>query len=221
MDRNSFILHKDSLCVLDDMTQLDRGELFYAIYKWQLGEEIELTPLVKIAFSQFKNQFSRDNLKYNQTVEKRKLAGAKGGKQKVANASKCKQKVANVADSDSKSVNDSDSVSKNKNNNVPDNNNLLSDFSESEKVVIQKWFKYKAEKKQSYKSIALESFITQLKNNKAKGCNLVEAINITMANNWQGVVFDKGYADGKQNKVDLNNMSADKYIDHGLFGSKR
>jgi len=113
--RKSFVLHNDSLCILDDLNDEQRGQLFYAIYKYQLGEELELSPIIKIAFSQFKNQFQRDNEKYENTCKRRAEAGSKGGKQKVANASKSKQKVANVAENDSKSdndnVSDSDSVS--------------------------------------------------------------------------------------------------------------
>jgi uncharacterized phage protein (TIGR02220 family) len=112
--RQSFILHIDSLCVLEDLTNEQRGELFNAIYCYQVGEEITLTPIVKIAFSQFKNQFIRDEEKYKKTVEARKQAGSMGGKQRVANqanASKSKQNIANQADSDSKNKNKSDSKS--------------------------------------------------------------------------------------------------------------
>jgi len=106
----SFILHKDSLCVLEDLTNEQRGELFYAIYCYQIGKELELSPITKIAFSQFRNQFVRDEEKFKKTVEARKQAGSKGGKQRVANqanASTTKQTKANQAVSDS----DSDSVS--------------------------------------------------------------------------------------------------------------
>ena len=113
--KSSFILHKDSLCVLEDLTNEQRGELFYAIYSYQIGQEIELSPIIKIAFSQFKNQFVRDEEKFKKVVEARKQAGAKGGKQRVANqanASTTKQTKANqaVSDSDSDSVNESVSV---------------------------------------------------------------------------------------------------------------
>lgn len=118
MDRKSFILHIDSLCVLNDLSDEQKGQLFYAIYQYQLGNEIELSPIIKIAFSQFKNQFLRDEEKYKKTVEARRQAGSKGGKQRVsnqANALSAKQNQANQADSDSVS----DSVSKKeKNNNV-------------------------------------------------------------------------------------------------------
>ena len=129
--RNSFIVHIDSLCVLEDLTNEQRGELFYAIYCYQINKEIELSPIVKIAFSQFKNQFSRDEEKYKKTCEARKYSGSLGGKQKVANASNCNQKVANLADSDSKSKNKNKSDS---NNDSKSNSNSKSD-NDSNKVI--------------------------------------------------------------------------------------
>ena len=115
--RKSFLIHIDSLDILDDLTDSQCGELFKAIKSHHTNEEINLSAIVKVAFSPFKNQFNRDNEKYQKTCERRAVAGSMGGKQKVANlasASKCKQRVANLADSVSKndSVNDSDSDNK-------------------------------------------------------------------------------------------------------------
>ena len=110
--RKSFVLHKDSLDILPDLTDDQAGKLFKAIYAYQIDEEISLDQIIKMVFLPFKNQFARDDAKYLETRERRAIAGSMGGKQKVANASKCKQKVANVADSVSKSDSKSDSDSK-------------------------------------------------------------------------------------------------------------
>lgn len=111
--KKSFLLHIDSLDILDDLTNGQAGVLFKAIKAYQHNEEFPLDSVVKIAFSPFKNQFIRDDEKYVKTCERRAIAGAKGGKQKVANASKSKQKVANLADTKNKN--------KNKTNNKSDN----------------------------------------------------------------------------------------------------
>lgn len=111
--KKSFLLHIDSLDILDDLTNGQAGVLFKAIKAHQHGEDFPLDSVVKIAFSPFKNQFFRDDEKYVKTCERRAIAGSKGGKQKVANASNSKQKVANVADSNNKN--------KNKTNNKSDN----------------------------------------------------------------------------------------------------
>lgn len=109
LKKKSFILHVDNLNVIEDMTDEQAGKLLKAMNAFHKGEEIELDPLTKMAFSFFKNQFIRDNEKYIKTCEARVNAGSKGGKQKkqnIANASKCYQKVAKVADSDSDSDSD-------------------------------------------------------------------------------------------------------------------
>lgn len=87
--KKSFVLHIDSLCVLDDLTNEERGELFYAIYNHHLGVEPTLSPIVKIAFSQFKNQFSRDDEKYNSLCEKnRQIALARHSNSNVTKSTK-------------------------------------------------------------------------------------------------------------------------------------
>ncbi len=94
--RKSFVLHKDSLEILPDLTDEQAGKLFKAIYAYQIDEEIKLDQIIKMVFLPFKNQFARDDSKYLETCERRAIAGSKGGKQKVANASKSKQTVANL-----------------------------------------------------------------------------------------------------------------------------
>lgn len=111
-NKKSFLVHIDSLSVLDDLTDEQAGQLLKAISAYQKGEEINLNPIVKIAFSPFKNQFMRDNEKYEKTCEIRAKAGALGGKAKaekdkqdLANASKSKQYLAKLADSNNKNKN--------------------------------------------------------------------------------------------------------------------
>jgi hypothetical protein len=111
--KKSFLLHIDSLDILDDLTNGQAGVLFKAIKAYQHGDDFPLDSIVKVAFSPFKNQFLRDDEKYIKTCERRAIAGSKGGKQKVANASKSKQAVANLADTKNKN--------KNKTNNKSDN----------------------------------------------------------------------------------------------------
>ena len=110
--RKSFIIHKDSLDILDKLSDEQAGKLFKAIHFYQKKQEIpKLDFALDLVFTSFLNQFKRDDESYKITCEARKLAGSKGGKQKLANASNCKQKVANLADSESKS--ESESKSKN------------------------------------------------------------------------------------------------------------
>jgi hypothetical protein len=108
-NRKSFILHSDSLEVLDKLSDEQAGKIFKAIKIYQkTGEIVTLDFALEIAFLPFLNQFKRDSENYQKTCEARRLAGSQGGKQKVANASKSKQKVANLADSDNKSKSKND-----------------------------------------------------------------------------------------------------------------
>lgn len=133
-NKKSFLLHIDSLDILDDLTNGQAGVLFKAIKAYQHNEDFDLDSIVKIAFSPFKNQFARDDEKYIKTCERRAIAGAKGGKQKVANASKCKQEVANLADSNNKNKNKTKNKSDSKSKEIVTSSGRFSPPSDIETV---------------------------------------------------------------------------------------
>ena len=59
--RKSFLLHLDSLCILDEMTSEQAGEFIKAIYHYQItGELPKLDFAIKMAITPFVNQFVRD-----------------------------------------------------------------------------------------------------------------------------------------------------------------
>ena len=76
----SFILHTDSLGILEKLSNEQKGILFDAIYRYHLGELIELDPLMDIVFTPFKNQFERDFVKYENIVNRNRFNGQKGGR---------------------------------------------------------------------------------------------------------------------------------------------
>ena len=117
--RKSFILHHDSLNVLDDLTDDQAGLLFKAIKAYHLGDELQLDVLTNIAMSPFRNQFDRDAIKYENLCEKNRLIAenryntksttGKAGNQPLPEATKSTD---NDSKSDSKSKSDNDSDSK-------------------------------------------------------------------------------------------------------------
>ncbi|PHS02443.1 MAG: hypothetical protein COA78_21215 [Blastopirellula sp.] len=114
--RKSFILHHDSLNVLDDLTDDQAGLLFKAIKAYHLGDELKLDVLTNIAMSPFRNQFDRDAIKYEKLCEKNRLIAetryatksttGKAGNQALPQATKSTD---NDSKSDSKSKSDNDS----------------------------------------------------------------------------------------------------------------
>ena len=112
--RKSFLIHYDSLDVLDDLTDEQCGQLLRAMKAHHLGQEIEISTIAKIAFSPFKSQFARDDAKYQKVVDRNKQNGALGGRPKkpsglIGNPSK-PRKADSVSDSDSDSDSDSKDI---------------------------------------------------------------------------------------------------------------
>lgn len=110
--KKSFILHIDSLGILDELSDEQAGQLFkliYAHHNPNKPKETQITQLVNLAFYPFKSQFDRDFQTYQGIVERNKKNGLVGGRPKKNNPKKPKK-----ADSDN--VSDSVSDSKNENN---------------------------------------------------------------------------------------------------------
>ena len=116
MSKQSFILHLDSLEVLDKLSDSDCAELFKAIRDYNKGLELNLSGLVDIVFTQFKNQFDRDLNKYHAICERNKANGSKGGRPKNPKnpvgllKTQRNPKKPKKADSDNDSDKDNDSV---------------------------------------------------------------------------------------------------------------
>lgn len=82
MKKTSFILHMDSLSVLDELTNEQSGILFNAIRTFINGEEPELDFAMKMCFLPFRNQFIRDLERYEKKCEVNRLNGKNGGRPK-------------------------------------------------------------------------------------------------------------------------------------------
>jgi hypothetical protein len=137
-NRKSFIVHKDSLVILDEMSNEQAGIFIKSIKFYQeKGCLPELDFGLKMAITPFINQFQRDEEIYKKTCEARREAGSLGGKQKVANASKSYQKVAKVADNDSKNKSESESKSENKNESESENGSEIKNNSVKTKRFIK------------------------------------------------------------------------------------
>lgn len=213
--KKSFLLHIDSLEILNDLSDEQAGKLFKAIYSHQIDENIELDQITKMVFLPFRNQFERDNEKYAKTCERRAIAGSKGGKQKVANASKCKQELANVADN----------KNKNKTKNKSDSDKEVTkdivavapkfNFKQEllnlgvDKDVLNDWLDVRKKKKAANTKTALNGFLTEVtKANIA----VADAIKISAENSWSGFKASWYGNLSRQSKANsLHNFSQSTY----------
>lgn len=118
--KTGFILHLDSLAVLDELTNEQAGILFKAIRDYNLGKEPELDFAMKMAFLPFKNQFVRDSVKYDGVCERNKINGAKGGRPKKPKET---EETQVVFEEPKKADNKNDN--ENRNNNIPELNEFL------------------------------------------------------------------------------------------------
>ena len=81
MERDTFVFYKDWLNVIRDLPSEVQLEVYQAIAEYAIyGNLIELKPLAKVAFGFVKQTIDRDTQKYISIKEKRKEAGAKGGR---------------------------------------------------------------------------------------------------------------------------------------------
>lgn len=98
----------------------------------------------------------------------------------------------------------------------------LSSFDPSVQQALRDWLAYKAEKRQGYKPTGLKSFISEARNKvQALGAKVVaDSIRMSMAANYQGVVWDKASQQtGRSSKSTYDpawNYPQNKYSDYDL-----
>jgi len=117
----SFLLYKDSLSILKQLTDEEAGKLFKAIYEYQTNNILPQDRLIAIIFETFLNQFKRDEQKYQNVVERNKKNITKRWqKDNTKNTTgkigipKLTKNTDSDSDSDSDNVTDKDKDSDNK-----------------------------------------------------------------------------------------------------------
>ena len=138
MERETFVFYKDWLNVIRDLPSEVQLEVYQAITEYAIyGNLIELKPLAKVAFGFVKQTIDRDTQKYISIKEKRKEAGAKGGRPLKTNEleeSKEKQKKQLVFEKSKKSKSP---LNVNVNDNVNVNNISLLEKEKQKSVCVE------------------------------------------------------------------------------------
>ena len=123
-DKESFILYTEQKEVIDNLTDEDAGKLFKGIFEYAVGNEPEFNNLLKLVFIPIRQQLERNAKKYSEIKEKRRIAGAKGGKQKVANQANATFAKQNKQDQANQAVYVNGNVNVNVNDNVSPNGDI-------------------------------------------------------------------------------------------------
>lgn len=208
--RKSFILHHDSLNVLDDLTNEQAGLLFKAIKAYHLNDDIELDALTNIAMSPFRNQFERDAEKYEQLCEKnRKIAESryntksttgKSGNQPLPDSTKS-------TDNDSKSDSKSDSKNKRSNNTVSQSLDYSSWPSLPSDQVLKDWVAMRKRLKANVTQTVINRISKQLHIAFESGLTVDECLSECILRNWRGFEYE-----WVKNKVsNINDISNNQY----------
>ncbi len=112
--KKSFIIHNDSVEILEKLSDEQAGQLFRAICAYQIGESIDLDYVMELVFSPFQKQFERDAVKYDELCEKNRNIALKRYSTSGTSGNQSLPKAPNVTkstDKDSDSDSDSDSKS--------------------------------------------------------------------------------------------------------------
>jgi len=206
----SFILYQEYQQNLKMLSQEQKGDLLDAIFAFNQGEEINLEPLVNMAFSFIKSDLIRNRKKYDNIVERNKINGSKGGR-----PSKPKKPSGLIGNpkKPKETLNDNDNV----NDNVNDKEDkktkakkameeMLMDESKKaearlkDKIIIpewidsenwNEWMKIRIKKKASNSQVSIKTILNKLIKWKEKGYDPNLIIEESMLAGWSSVYEPK------------------------------
>jgi len=139
----SFILYQEYQKNISILTQNQKGDLLDAIFSYNQGIEIELDPIVKMAFSFIKSDLDRNKAKYQNIIERNKINGASGGRPKNPKKPKEPNGLFGNPEKPRETLNDNDNGNDNvnKDDNKNDNLNNNSKGVEIDTVKIKRFIK--------------------------------------------------------------------------------
>ena len=137
----SFILYQEYQKNISILTQNQKGDLLDAIFSYNQGIEIELDPIVKMAFSFIKSDLDRNKAKYQNIIERNKINGASGGRPKNPEKPKEPNGLFGNPEKPRETLNGNDNVNKDDNKNEHDNLNNNSKGVEIDTVKTKRFIK--------------------------------------------------------------------------------
>lgn len=179
--KKSFVLYCDLIHEVDHLTDEEKGILFQHLLEYVNDMNPVLNDRVILgSWKHIERQLKRDLRKYEEIREKRRQAGAKGGKQSQANqanASFAKQSQANQAVTDTVNVTVNDNVSSKEDVNA---SRLFSDSQLND--VFNKWLKMLDERKKPMTQSSIEALAMKLSRQPIEYS--IKQIEQSLENNW-------------------------------------
>lgn len=219
--KDGFVLYCSHYPTIQLLSIEEKGNLLDVVFKYHIygvEPEIESFP-VKIAFSFLKQQFDRNNEKYQNIVERNKLNGIKGGRPQQQNnpvgllGTKKNPEEPRKANNDNGNDNGNGNgkkliAEKMKTPILTETEKFISSLPDKWKPIVIKWLDFKKEKQQPYKGImSLNTMFEQLKKFSNGNPDIgLEIIDNSISSNYSGF-FELNQ---KQNGTDKFSNSTNK-----------
>lgn len=203
MARDYICLYHSYLDAIQALGDAERGRLLTAMLEYSItGEAPQLNGNERFIFPLIKSQIDRDRDRYETKCAK---AAESGRQRTLANASDCQRTLANAGKEKDKEKEKGKDKGKSKDKGKDDTltgnsaqdaqESLLDDypFSLELRSAVEDWLAYKHELRQDYKPTGLKSMLTQIHKSAAQygDAAVAETIRESMANRYQGIVFDQ------------------------------
>lgn len=192
MAREYFPAYHSYLEVMTELTDAEKGRLFTACLLYsKTGEVPQLSGNERFVFPAFKSQIDRDNAVYDKKCAINRKNGELGGKRSGANGTERGRTPPERSPNAPQGKGKGKGKEEGKGDVIPPT--PLLGGSPALQDAFGRWIQYKHEKRQDYKPTGLQSLATQVK--KAAQVYgdqaVVDLILECMANNWQGIIFDR------------------------------
>lgn len=221
--KDGFLLQITHYPSIQKLSVEEKAELLDAIFEYNINhlEPIFESRATDIIFSFLRQQFDRDEVKYQSIVERNRKNGINGGRHNndPKKPSGLTGKLDEPKEPSELTGNPDESIESKRTDNDFEKNNIkkkrtsppdLSFASDIYIPIIKDWLEYKAARKQTYKSpksieLFYHSLIDYSKNDPKKA---IEIVNKSMSNNWAGI-----FAEGDNRKKVAMNIATNHISD--------
>lgn len=192
MAREYFPAYHSYLEAMEELTDAEKGRLFTACLLYsKTGEAQELSGNERYLFPAFKSQIDRDNAEYAKRCATNRRNGQLGGNRLGANWGERPPNAPRTPPKKKEKTKEKEKEKKNITGDIPPT--PLPGGSPALQKAFSNWLQYKREKRQDYKPTGLQSLVTQVQRAAETYGEqaVIDLIGECMANNWQGIIFDR------------------------------